>query len=320
MKVSVVIPTYNRDKLLAETLTSLVNQTFDRDDYEILVVDNASTDGTKDVVAKFSDETDGLVKYLYEPRPGAHFARNGAVKHAMGELLYFTDDDVMAERDMLENLVKVMEMDSNIASATGPVRAKWLSPPPHWILRLCNNYLLSLNELPDESLVSDSDPGIFSCHQIVQKDVFIKAGGYNPDIVNGEWLGDNETGLNIKIQKLGYKFAYTAKALIYHQIPAARMTQKYLNRRLANQGNCDSCTDYRRFNFPACELRRQNAHFIKKYFKRQFLSLKLRLTGNERWHLVRAECYYYSNRIRYNNKLIHSAQWRDMVLTNNWIS
>jgi len=319
MKVSVVIPTYNRDKLLAETLTSLVNQTFDRDDYEILVVDNASTDGTKDVVTNFSDKTKGLVRYLYESRPGAHFARNGAVKHARGELLYFTDDDVLAERDMLENLVKVLEIDSNVASATGPVRAKWLSPPPDWVLHLCNNSLLSLHELPDKFLVSDSDPGIFSCHQIVRKDVFIDAGGFNPDIVNGEWLGDNETGLNIKIQKLGYKFAYTAKALIYHQIPATRMTQDYLNRRMANQGSSDSYTAFRANQYTARELEKQNCLFRIMIVKRSLKSILLKLKKKDRWRLKQAEIYYYKNRIRYNRRLIHDADWRGIALKDNWI-
>ncbi|MBR1785709.1 MAG: hypothetical protein IJ756_00890 [Paludibacteraceae bacterium] len=192
-------------------------------------------------------------------------------------------------------------------------------PPPYWVLRRCNNYLLSLNKRSEDWLVSDDDPGIFSCHQAVRKDRFIRAGGYNPDIVNGEWIGDNETGLNIKLKKLGGRFAYNGKAVIHHQIPANRMTQEYLNRRLANQGNCDSYTDFRKYRYSEKELKRQNLNFKKKMILRLWQSIKLLIGQNDLWHLKLAECFYYRNRIRYNNKLMNNSEWKKMVLKDNWI-
>ena len=64
--------------------------------------------------------------------------------------------------------------------------------------------------------------------------------GTNPENTAGEWVGDGETRLNIKIKNLGYKFAFNGKGIIYHIIPSERMKQSYLNGRLYNQGNCDS--------------------------------------------------------------------------------
>lgn len=319
LKLTVIIPTYNRASSLAETLETLINQTYNHSDFEVLVVDNASTDNTKEVVSSFASKSGGMVRYLYEPRRGSHFARNGAVKHAKGDLLYFTDDDVLAESNMLEELVKTLDIDPEIASVTGPVLAKWLTPPPEWVVNISGKSSLSLIDLPYYLLVSNEDPGIFSCHQLVRKSVLIEAGGYNPDIVNGEWLGDNETGLNIKIRKLGYKFAYTGKAVIHHQIPASRMTQEYLNNRWANQGNSDSYTDYRAKRYSAEELKRINCTFKKKIIKAHLKYRLLKLRGNEQWHMKQALTYYYKNRIRYNDKLIRDASWREMVLKDNWM-
>lgn len=129
MKISIIIQTYNRATLLDETLQTLVNQSYPKTDYEILVVDNCSTDHTKQIVEKYAECTDNHVSYLYEPRHGSHFARNGAVKCAKGDILYFTDDDILAEKDMLEQIVQPFVNDPQVVSATGAVRAKWLAPP-----------------------------------------------------------------------------------------------------------------------------------------------------------------------------------------------
>lgn len=319
MELSVIIPTYNRAELLGETLATLVGQEFDKSQYEVLVVDNASTDATRQVVEQWEKKTNGLIRYLYEFRPGSHYARNGAVKHAKGEILYFTDDDVLAQPDMLKEILKPFK-ETSVVTATGAVRPKWLAEPPQWVMKFLSNYLLSLNELEQKRIVSDEDPGIFSCHQAVRKDWFVRAGGYNPDIVNGEWVGDNETGLNIKLKNLGGRFAYNGAAIIYHQIPASRMTQEYLNRRKGNQGYSDAYTEYRKHHYTNEELKSQNKMFWRKAISRLFKAYKLRfLKHSDAWHLKRAEYEYFLNRIHYNEKLLNDPKWREMVLQDNWI-
>src|SRR6478672_8105547 len=76
----------------------------------------------------------------------------------------------------------------------------------------------------------------------------MKAGGFNPDTNAGEFTGDNETGLNLKIKALGYRFAYVGASVTHHMIPASRLTQAYLNSRFADQGFCDSYTEFRRIH------------------------------------------------------------------------
>ena len=319
MFVSIIIPTYNRSHLIGITLESLIHQTYPKDKFEIIVVNNHSTDNTASIVHEWELNSNGLVKYYFESRQGSHFARNGVVKYAKGDLLYFTDDDMIADENLLVELVGVFK-NEQVGSATGRVLPHWEIEPPKWIKKYCTNGWLSLYDMKDELFISDDDFGVFSCHQAVKKDVFVKAGGYNPDIVNGEWLGDNETGLNLKIKSLGYKFAFVRSSITNHIIPPTRMTQSYLNKRFGNQGNCDSYTEYRKYRFSNEQLKRNIKNDRLKMLVKFVKFIFTRLICNDKWHIHRASINYFSNKIKYNKRLIFEKKWVKMVLINDWIN
>ncbi|MEB3119667.1 MAG: glycosyltransferase family 2 protein [Snowella sp.] len=319
MKISIIIPTYNRAKTLGLTINSFLDQSYDKDLYEIIVSNNNSTDSTEELINNYIKDYPDRIKYIKESRQGVHFARNSASKIASGKILYFTDDDMIADHNLLSEIIKVFEFDPKIASVTGRVLPKWEIDPPDWIINLCFNGFLSLNDPPEDFMISKDDCNIFSCHQAVLKDVFFQSGGFNPENTAGEWIGDGETGLNLKIKELGYKFGYTGFSIIYHLIPPQRMTQLYLNKRLANQGNCDSYTDFRKYHCSDFSL-------FKKIIKYSFKIGLLLLTSfiyiiqdKIEWHIKYAYIFYYLNRIKYNYRLIIDQSWKDLVLKNNWL-
>src|SRR5512137_58568 len=87
--VSIVIVTYNRATLLGCSISSVLGQTYG--DFELIIVDDASTDNTAEVVSSFSDER---VKYIRRERNGGvHAARNTGVRAAIGRFVGFNDDD-----------------------------------------------------------------------------------------------------------------------------------------------------------------------------------------------------------------------------------
>ncbi|OGL41123.1 MAG: glycosyl transferase [Candidatus Schekmanbacteria bacterium GWA2_38_11] len=98
-RVSVIIPTYNRAQLLAEALNSVTSQTYK--DFELIVVDDGSSDNTKEVVKNFNGE----IKYLYQKNQGVSAARNLGIREAKGEFLSFLDSDDMLERKKLEKQI-----------------------------------------------------------------------------------------------------------------------------------------------------------------------------------------------------------------------
>ncbi len=312
--VSIIIPTYNRAKILGLTIESCVNQTYPKDLFEIIVADNNSSDDTKDVVKEWQTKSDVPIKYIFETRQGAHFARNTAAKHSSGEILYFTDDDMSADKDLLKNIVKVFDLNFNIAVAGGKVLPKWEFEPPEWLLKYFKNGSLSLIEKPEKLIIAAYDMGIYSCHQAMLKKVLFECGGFNPDIVKEKLIGNGETGLNIKILEAGYNFAYVGDAVSYHIIPRSRMTQKYINYRFRNQGNCDSFTIFRKNeNSQKVLLKLILFSHIPKMFGFYFSSVFERLTKKVQWRLDRAYFHYFYSRIRFDLKLATNNEWRSYV-------
>jgi glycosyltransferase involved in cell wall biosynthesis len=316
--VSVIIPTHNRSQLLRQTVDTLLAQDYPEDRWELILVDNNSSDDTARVIESAVAQ-DHRVHGLSEPRKGAHFARNSGALAARGDVLYFTDDDMLAERDMLSRIVEGFEADEAVASVTGKVLPKWETEPPVWVLELCRNQLLSLIDLGEAMIIADEDPGVFSCHQAVLRDVFMEAGGFNPDTNAEEFTGDNETGLNIKIRSLGKKFAYVGRAVTHHMIPPSRMTQRYLNSRLADQGFCDSYTQYRAIHPSRARLgKRMIAHSVLAGVDVLKATAK-RIAGNSEWRLDFARIFYHRNRLRYDARLIRDERWRKFALRDNWL-
>lgn len=317
--VSIIVPTFNRATLLPITLDSLLAQDYPSDRFEIIVADNASTDGTERLLKDYCAR-DSRVRSLTEPRQGVHYARNSAAMLAKGEILYFTDDDMKADRDLLKELVKVFDLDPRIGSATGKIVGQFAVPPPEWVKRHLINFYLSLTDLntPEELIISNDDL-VFSCHQAIRRSAFFECGGYNPENTAGVWIGDGETGLGIKLKGAGYKFAYTPKSVIYHLIPASRTTVSYLIRRIGNQGNCDSYTDYRRHRTREGLLRDllyRNTLGLLRLIKATVSNV---LRGQESWHFLPARMAYVYKRNLYDLRLLRDAEFRKVVEIDDWL-
>lgn len=317
--VSVIIPTFNRTSLLDGTIRSFLAQEYPQDRFEIIVADNNSTDDTKRVVERLQGGA-VPVRYHFEPRQGVHYARNGAAIRAAGEILYFTDDDMIADRLLLLEIVSVFRLHEKIGCATGKVMPKFETEPPSWVQRCLVNSLLSLTvkDKPEELEVT-RECIAFSCHQAISREAFFSSGGFNPENTAGVWMGDGETGLNLKMRSQGWLFAYTSRSVIYHVIPPERMTLGYLLKRMSNQANCDSCTDYR--------FHRRRWGILFRMVRRNTLGIALVSVetaakiaeGGESWHFIPARCLYFMRRNMYDLKLFFNRSFRTFIERDDWI-
>jgi glycosyltransferase involved in cell wall biosynthesis len=118
--VSVIVPTYNRKELMKKTLESLSKQEYPQNKYEIIVVDDGSTDGTKDMVLRMKEKSPSPIRYLRQKNQGAARARNLGIKNAKGFIIGFTDSDAIPRRDWIKNSVKYFEK-SNVGGVEGKV-------------------------------------------------------------------------------------------------------------------------------------------------------------------------------------------------------
>lgn len=318
MRVSIVIPTYNRAELLNDTIESFDKLDFPKDQYEIIIANNNSPDNTEEVVKEWQQKATIPIKYHFEPRQGVHYARNSAAKLTSGEILYYTDDDMIADKDLLKHLVKVFDEFEDVGSATGRVLPIWEAAPPEWMRKYCFNGWLSLNNPKEDMIVAPYDVEVYSCHQAMRREAFFASGGFNPENTQGVWIGDGETGLNKKIKALGYKFAFMGKSLIYHRIPPGRLTQEYFNKRMANEGNCSSYADYKLHKFAPAQLKARMRNYRKRKWK-EWLKYKIKQwIGRDTWHLSLGRVHYWQARIDYDRKLIEDASFRELVLRDNW--
>jgi glucosyl-dolichyl phosphate glucuronosyltransferase len=327
MKISIIIPTYNRGKYIGITIKSFLELNYPKEDYEIIVVNNNSSDNTAKVIKQYINNEDGVkLHYIFEPRQGVHYARNTAAKFAQNELLYFTDDDMIADRELLNELVKPFYVDNLVADVTGKVLPKWEEKPPKWILKQCNNYLLSLLTPKYDFLVADSISYLYSCHQAIRKDVFFEVEGFNPEYTKGKYMGDGETGLNIKVANKGYKFGYNGKSVIYHMIPKTRCTQRYLNRRFENNGRAHAYTSFRKHGTISHLLFQIPLNLILGFPKDIFLTMLIPILRKDLslyftlYHILIGRLFCLYGNMAFNFNLLTKSNFRKFALKNDWLS
>lgn len=258
--ISAIFPTRNRAGLLAGALESLTRQTLPRDAFEVIVVDNGSTDNTAAVVASFSERLANL-RYSYARTPGLHVGRHQGMQEAGGDILVFADDDIEALPSWLETFRDVFE-DPTVAMCGGNNIPLFLQPPPEWLQHLWDRSVvaggralapLSLLQL-DRGRHRFSPYFVWGCNFAVRKSVLRQAGGFHPDAMPGELIryrGDGETHVSRFVLESGLGCVFDAGASVYHKVTPERMTFDYFRQRGFAQGVSDSFTALRNTSCPS---------------------------------------------------------------------
>lgn len=245
MSVSIIIPTRNREKELLATLESIQKQkTFL--DSEIIIVDNGSTDNTKEVIAQFKDLP---IVYEYNDIPGLLTGRHLGAEKAKGEVLCFLDDDVELNPSYIENLDALFKINTEIQLATGPCLPNYEIEPPAWLNYFWNDipegkYCVWLSLLDFGNQEIEIDPNfVWGLNFCIRKNTFKELGGFHPDCVPEnlqQFQGDGETGLTLKAISKGYKAVYSPGLALKHLVPSGRLTEAYFQKRAFYQGVCNS--------------------------------------------------------------------------------
>ncbi len=315
--ISVIIPTLNRKERLAEAIDSIRKQSLDSESYEIIVVDNGSTDGTQSLVSDFNADGGKSVTYLHEPSPGLHWARHAGASAAKSEILAYTDDDAVVTENWLEGLLAAYQ-DSNVAAAGGPINVRWLSPPPTWVEPLGTFGHLDLGEESRELVWPET---IYGGNFSIRKNVLFEVGGFNPDTaVEDKLVGDGECGLCKKVFEAGKKIIYVPESLIYHVQDGSSVNLKKMKHRYAQQGRFQVYTDYK-------ENRQKTLASIRNSVDMLLLSVRRKMTAL--FFLERSSLDYYRfevlssealARAGYYFRLACSKKFRNLIIRNNWIS
>jgi GT2 family glycosyltransferase len=234
MSISVVIATHNRASLLAATLAQLRRQHCEPDD-EVIVVDNASTDGTAAVVARAADGFPVRLRYAREPTPGKTAALNTGLAIACGDLLALTDDDVLVADDWIATIRRLFA-DASRELVGGRVDPLWERAAPRW-LRVdgaCGyNQLASPLALLHYGEAQDLGARTaVGANLVMRRTVHDALGGFAPHLGRhrGTLLSGEDHDFCLRARAAGRRCEYRPELTVRHFVPAGRMTLRYYAR------------------------------------------------------------------------------------------
>ncbi len=222
--VTVVVCTRDRADRLDVALGSLAHlETAGYLRYEVLVVDNGSTDATPAVVDRIAATFPVPLRRVFEDRPGVGRARNRGVAEAAGEWIAFFDDDQAADRLWLTELFALAER-KRLRCVGGQVRIKLPAGVDRELSPVCRMLLGCSVEMPAERPYTPScTPG--AGNLMVHRSVFAEIGGFDETCSRGE-----DTDLFVRMYKAGIDAWYSPAAIIDHLIPPGRLTDEFLLR------------------------------------------------------------------------------------------
>jgi len=236
MKMSVVVCTYNRCESLKRTLKGFSEVVYPEGySWELVLVDNNSKDETKMIAEEFKEESGFNVKYVFEAKQGLSYARNRGINHSKGEIIAFTDDDVMVDRYWLSNIERAFE-EHDVSCVGGKILPVWEIPKPKW-LKHDLHYMLALLDYGDKPFYLKS-PIIWGANFSVKADIFGKYGGFDTHLgrIPGRLFAGEETEFVRRILNKGEKILYDPNAVVYHYISGDKISKRYFRKWKYDQG------------------------------------------------------------------------------------
>lgn len=231
MKHSVVIASYNRAEGLRETLGSL-REMSTGSLWELIVVDNNSTDHTRDVVEEMAADFPVLLRYVFEPTQGRSAALNTGFRSAEGDVILTTDDDVRVARDWLDEAVAALRR-FDCAYVGGRVLPIWDGKRPAWLPDGSGRHWvpIALFDLGPNA-VEFTTRAPLGVNMAVRREVFARAGYFDNELGRkaGTLLGQEVREWCLRVRAAGMAGYYVPEMVVHHKVPSYRLKKSYFRR------------------------------------------------------------------------------------------
>ena len=231
MEASIIVCTYNRAESLRDTLRALrAQKTNPSREWEVVVVDNNSKDHTRKVVEEMQSEWP-LLRYEFEQAQGLSHARNYGIAAALGDVLLFTDDDVLPEPDWMEVTLSGLEK-SNADACGGYIAPIWETPPPAWLTERFYGFLAVRTDRTDDYPITQASQAPFGANMAMKRMVFERVGLFDTNRGRkGNVLASGEDGeMFERILAGGLKAIFLGQSRVHHKVEAFRLTKRYFRR------------------------------------------------------------------------------------------
>jgi len=213
-KITVIIPAYNAEKTIKKTLDAVLSQDLSKNRFEIIVVNDGSTDNTKKIVSKFKK-----VKLVSIKHSGPAVARNRGAKVAKGEIIAFTDADCVPKNDWLKNLISPFKKSETVG-----VAGTYETLNKNQFMARFIGYEIEQRHESMKKLASIDFVGTYNC--AYRKSIFRKIYGFDESflVASGE-----DPELSFRMKKAGHKIVFRPKAIVLHSHPDT--LKKYLKQK-----------------------------------------------------------------------------------------
>lgn len=235
--ISVVICTHNpnRECMLESCLNSVMNQSLQIQDYEIIVVDNSSSGDTDDLKEVYSKRQN--FKVIYESVLGLSRARNAGLQAASGPIVAFLDDDAEAYPDWLEQILAAFKK-SRASAVGGLIEPIWGAPRPGWLPHRAE-VLLGILDLGKKPRILNEKEYLVGTNMAFDRLTFLSLGGFESQlgrIGSGSLMGDEETLAQIQLRNDGKKVYYDPAIRVRHHVQPVRLKFQWVVKRYFWQG------------------------------------------------------------------------------------
>jgi len=233
MEFSIIIPTYNRADELRDTIRSVANLTV-AGDWELLVVDNKSTDHTRAVVEEATASFPAPLRYLYEPEQGRYAALNTGIHASQGKIVATTDDDARVEPDWLTRAAAGLEaldcdyVGGKVLPLWRGARPRWLPnrPGPHWAV-------IALQDHGEEPLeFGETIPWPLGINTATRREAFDKIDLFDNRLgrTAGTLRNQAQREWHLRARAAGLHGFYVPDMIVHHVVEAERLTKRYFRR------------------------------------------------------------------------------------------
>jgi glycosyltransferase involved in cell wall biosynthesis len=238
--VSVVISTYNRCDLLPKAIESVLAQDAGDVCYELIIVDNNSTDHTRQVVESLIARGLENLHYVFEGRQGLSYGRNAGIAKARAPIIAFTDDDVRAAPNWLTSIKRAFDTHPDADFLGGRVLPRWEVEPPPWLTREIWAGPLALVDAGDELFYSDSQCLFFfpGANFSFRRRLFDRVGLFDPNYqrVKGWVSSVEDSEFILRSVQAGSKGMYVPGVVVEADVQVERMTKDYFRKWYSSRG------------------------------------------------------------------------------------
>lgn len=241
VQLSIIVCTYNREKYLLRTLQHLAKQNSDHSKWEVIIVNNNSSDNTNQIVKDFIDNHSKLnFKSFLEKKQGLTHARNRGIRESLGKIIAFLDDDAFVMKDYSDKVISFFNNHDDAIALGGKIIPIYEGKKPEWMSKFLFPLVAAL-DMGDKIKLFKGNKFPIGANMAFRAETFEKYGLFDPKLGRKASLleGGEEKDIFHRLKRNKEKFYYDPNVVVKHIIPEKRIEDNYIKKLAVGVGTSE---------------------------------------------------------------------------------